>query len=161
LNTHVLTVDTSVDGKIKWAAPAGGGKVLQVVSATFSTETTTTSTTYVDTGLTVNITPAAATSKVLILVSGDVYTYASNDLYTSTQLMRGATALQQHVGATTFYSASGTYQIGGTDAWAYLDSPNTTSATTYKIQFATRNTTTSRICSNGSDWSIVCLEIGA
>ncbi len=102
-----------------------------------------------------------ATSKVLVLVSGDVYTYASNDLYTSTRLVRGATALQEHVGATAFYSASGTYQIGGTDAWAYLDSPNTTSATTYKIQFATRNTTTSRICSNGSDWSIVCLEIGA
>ena len=158
---QVLTVDSSTATGLKWAAAAGGGKVLQVVSATYSTETTTTSTSYGDTGVTVNITPSAASSKVLVLVSGDVYTYASNDLYTSTRLMRGATALQEHVGATAFYSASGTYQIGGTDSWAYLDSPSTTSSTTYKIQFATRNTTTSRICNNGSDWSIVCLEIGA
>ena len=157
-SAQVLTVSGGIPA---WATPAAGGKVLQVVTATFSTETTTTSTSYGDTGVTVNITPSSASSKVLVLVSGDVYTYASNDLYTSTRLMRGATALQEHVGATAFYSASGTYQIGGTDSWAYLDSPSTTSSTTYKIQFATRNTTTSRICSNGSDWSIVCLEIGA
>ena len=45
------------------------GKVLQVVSATYSSITTTSSTSYVDTGITVNITPSATSSKVFVITN--------------------------------------------------------------------------------------------
>ena len=51
-----------------WAA-VGGGKILQVVTATYSTTESTTSSTYVDTSLTATITPSDTTSKILVLAS--------------------------------------------------------------------------------------------
>ncbi len=58
-NGHVLTVDSSTSTGLKWAAAAGGGKVLQVVSATYSTRLDVASTTYTDTGLSASITPSS------------------------------------------------------------------------------------------------------
>jgi hypothetical protein len=62
---HVLTADSSVSPTgLKWAAPAaGGGKVLQVISATYGTETTSTSTSFADTGLSASITPGSTIYK--------------------------------------------------------------------------------------------------
>ena len=58
-----------------------GGKVLQYVSATASTEQSTTSTTLVDnTGMTVNITPSSASNKVLVLYTDNGSTYRGNDV---------------------------------------------------------------------------------
>ena len=58
---------SGTDLDFSWAnAP---GKVLQVVYGSYATETTTTSTTYTDSGLSVSITPSATTSKVLVLTS--------------------------------------------------------------------------------------------
>ena len=48
-----------------WTTPAGG-KVLQVVQATTSTETTVSTTSYTDTGLSATITPTSASSKILV-----------------------------------------------------------------------------------------------
>ena len=64
--SQVLTV---VAGVPAWATPAGGGKVLQVVAGTTSASASNSTTTYADTGLTATITPSAASSKVLVLVS--------------------------------------------------------------------------------------------
>ena len=50
------------------ASGFGGGKVLQVLSMTYNTETYSTSATYSDTGLTLAITPSATSSKVFVLV---------------------------------------------------------------------------------------------
>ena len=72
-NNTVLTADSSTATGLKWAAAAGGGKVLQVVSATTGTSTTISSTTYTDTTLTATITPSATSSKVLVLVSQQFY----------------------------------------------------------------------------------------
>ena len=67
---QVLTADTTVSPyKVKWATPASGGKVLQVVHATYSTLVTNSTTTYTDTGLTASITPSSTSSKVLIIVN--------------------------------------------------------------------------------------------
>ena len=79
---QVLTADTTVSPyKVKWATPAGGGgKVLQVVSAVITTDTTIASTTLSDTGITLSITPTLASSKVLVMIMALAYqTSSSND----------------------------------------------------------------------------------
>ena len=151
-NGHVLTADSTAATGIKWAASPSSGKLLQVVNVTYSTTTTVASTTYTDSGLTATITPSSATSKVLVLYSMAVQASRDNyNAYGSQRLLRGATSileaasgLQNAIGlsvetATTENAMAVNSMISGN----YLDSPATTSATTYKIQLATFNVTNS------------------
>jgi hypothetical protein len=128
---NVLTV---AGGVPTWAAPAGGGKVLQVVQGTYSTQQSSTSTSYVDTNLTASITPSAATSKVLVMISHQGVASSGASTGVSLKLFRGATELAKLAE----YAAvtSGTESNVGTVGIQYLDSPSTTSSTTYKTQFA-------------------------
>jgi hypothetical protein len=157
--SNVLTVSGGIP---TWAAPAGGGKVLQVVMGSTSTGAQNATSTYADTGITASITPSAATSKVLVIYSMQGGQKNPGNQYSQleTQLLRGATVIM-HGGRT-----------GGnnTDAynWAnqygsYLDSPSTTSSTTYKLQFRnTINTGTVFCNANGDELStIILMEIGA
>ena len=68
-NGQVLTADSAEATGLKWDTVGGGGKVLQVVQATYSTATTIASTTYTDTGLSLSITPSDATSKILVIAN--------------------------------------------------------------------------------------------
>jgi len=110
---------------VSGTAGTGFGKVLQVVTDVFSTETGTTSTSYVAvSGFAATITPSSTSSKILVLCSASSYINAA-DAYLGT-IYRGATDLG------TFgrlYSAAG--GLGGFISFNYLDSPSTTSATTY------------------------------
>lgn len=54
------------------------GKVLQVVSAELASSTSTSSTSFVDTGLSVSITPISSSSSLIILFNGSVYVYPDN-----------------------------------------------------------------------------------
>ena len=123
-----------------WATPAGGGGISQVVSTTKTDTFTMSSTTYADiTGLSVTITPSSSSSKILIMANvnhvGTVGTSASGIrlLRDSTPISIGDTA-----GSRTLTSGGESYGVVGVtltgDAVMYLDSPATTSATTYKIQ---------------------------
>jgi hypothetical protein len=133
---QVLTVDTTVDGKVKWATPAGGGgKVLQVVNATYDTEVANSTTTYADSGLTATITPSSATSTVLIFVEQNGIAKNNADTGVKLRLLRGATELYQFE-ASAAYTGDNAYNYIGGSGTNYLDSPATTSATTYKTQFA-------------------------
>jgi hypothetical protein len=79
-NGTVLTADSTVSPTgLKWATPAGGGgKLLQVVTATASTSYSNATTTFTDvTGLTATITPTSATSKILVIISSTVAATAS------------------------------------------------------------------------------------
>jgi hypothetical protein len=134
--------------------------VLQVITATYSTEVSNSTNTYADTGLTASITPSAASSKILILVSsGDVYKSNANVLNRiSYRIMRGAT--QIFVSETAYTGAATELKL--THAASYLDSPNTTSSTTYKTQFMNPgNAASVNVQNNNSTSTITLLEIGA
>ena len=161
---QVLTADTTVSPyKVKWATPAagGGGKLLQLVSATYSTETDLSTTTYTDSGLTATITPTSATSKIYVQITAPFFKNASNAANgVKYRILRGASAIatwpESDLATGTATTNSGTFGL------LYVDSPATTSATTYKLQFANVSATSFvRICSGGSLATIQLLEIGA
>ena len=163
---HVLTVSGGVP---TWAAPAGGGgKVLQVVSAVYSTSTVVNTTSYADTGLTATITPSSATSKVLVLISQTIRTSGSATVTGgAVKVLRGATDIYTVAGTNNQAfligeTAANTYK-GGSYAFNYLDSPATTSATTYKTQGRRNTNAASEMTFNadGASSSITLLEIGA
>ena len=137
------------------------GSVLQVVNATYSTETTTSSGSYVDTGLTASITPLFSTSKILVIV--DMSGVAKYSNITSAQIIllrAGSTILTFALGAADT-GTTATNEVGSVSC-NYLDSPATTSATTYKVQFCSRNAIASvRVQDNGSSSTITLMEIAA
>jgi hypothetical protein len=111
------------------------GSVLQVVNATYSTSVSSSTQTFVDTGLTATITPKFATSKILILVNQEGCRKEAGNTLNRLQLllMRNSTnILNFEYGAG--YTGESNVNSFGTCGCNYLDSPATTSATTYKTQ---------------------------
>jgi hypothetical protein len=166
-NGNVLTVDTAVDGKIKWAAPAGGGgKVLQVVSATTSSRVDVSTTTYTDSGLSLAITPTLATSKVLVLITQPVYLSGTSASSGNVRIMRDSTAIFNDVsGGTSGSLGANIGEIEWIVSSCYLDSPATTLSTTYKTQGVLKTSGGANGLSfqvrSGSQGTITLLEIGA
>jgi len=164
-NGTVLTADSAEATGMKWAAAAGGGKVLQVVTATTGTTATISTSTFTDTNLTVTITPTSATSKILVMASQTNYSNVSGvSLYVKGRVVRGSTSIyeNQYVSGFGVPNATGTMESIGFYSPVYLDSPATTSATTYKTQLAMQSagTVVANFGTPGTS-SIVVLEIGA
>lgn len=122
-----------------WAAVGqAGGKVLQVVSATKTDVFSTASSTLVDiTGLSVSITPTDATSTILVHYVANASNNGVSD-GGAVQLVRDSTAIFESTAGSTNFSSAFTKQVDTALIWAFsgmhLDSPATTSATTYKLQ---------------------------
>jgi len=110
--------------------PAGvGGKVLQVVTATNTTLFDTTSLSFVTTGFSATITPSSTSNKILVMFSSFTDS-AGSARAIHWRLYRGATGIgDATVGMAVVYSDSSRLLTGLTNS--YLDSPSTTSATTY------------------------------
>ena len=106
------------------------GKVLQVVQGSNATEMSTTSTSLVDTGLTASITPSSSSNKVLVIVDAQGQFPANTGF--GNAIIRGSTAIFQTNNYSN-YDSSAT-QTNTRASYCYLDSPSTTSATTYKLQ---------------------------
>ena len=117
-----------------------------------------------------SITPSLTTSKVLVIGSQSLFSQRNAKVTAGgLQLVRGATSIMDQTGSLT----AGVYLEGTglTDAYLgsvnpinYLDSPATTSATTYKVQAKCRDTTNSGsiVAQYGSIVStLIALEIGA
>ena len=124
----------------------GSATILQVLSATKTDTFSTTSTSFIDvTGLTLTLTPAATSSKVL--VSFSVNLGLPNTAGVQVRLMRDSTpiAIGDAGGGSQKQSTTHTYPGVNTDtrnrSMEFLDSPNTTSATVYKLQIVTNTST--------------------
>ena len=125
----------------KLVMPAGS--VLQVVSVTKSdTSTMNGNTAWTDVpSLTVNITPSATSSKILVVAS---ITLASGN-HAHPRMLRGSTAIGNGVSAGSrpgvfgYANNPGGVNSATSNTYNYLDSPNTTSSTTYKIQLNNSN----------------------
>jgi len=113
------------------------GNVLQVVSANTSTYTSTTTSTFVDTNLTATITPTSASSKILVLVNQVGIAKFTNNTAVMLRLLRGSTSILTFEESAA-YTSSTAYNVVAAASACYLDSPATTSATTYKTQFASQ-----------------------
>ena len=114
---------------------ASSGVVLQVVNATYATQTSNSTTTYADTGITATITPKFSTSKILVLINiGEAQktaANANNDM--SINLVRNGTQIVQ---LTQEALLTGTaIALNMPLSLQYYDSPASTSALTYKCQF--------------------------
>ena len=161
-NNQVLTADSTTATGLKWATPAGGGgKVLQVINAQTSTITTNATDSYADSTLTATITPTSSSSKVLVLVSmASIGKSADGNCTWQGRLVRGATTIIDFERSNLFNNAA---QINrGSASTNYLDSPATTSATTYKVQFVRGNSSgTVGVQFDGATSTITLLEIGA
>lgn len=120
------------------------GNIIQVVSGELTTRATTSSASFVDTGLSATITPKYSTSKILVLVNLTIGP-GTNTLI-QWNLLRGSTNIAQSTGAT-FNATGGGYSESGASAGnvpigtstSFLDSPSTISSTTYKVQFRSIN----------------------
>ena len=123
-------------------AAGAGGKILQVVQSVKSDQASLNSTTMADiSGLSASITPASTANKVLILVD---FKFGGAGTGAALNLLRGSTNLYQGSGANSrtaythmiygFSDTGSAYYGCSTEAICFLDSPSTTSSTTYKIQ---------------------------
>lgn len=164
-NGQILTADSAETTGMKWASLAAGGKVKQVVSSYISTSNlfSTTSSTYVDaTGVSLAITPTANTSTILAIFDIGIMTYGSsgNNIYASAQVLRGSTVTWSGLVSAIALGSTQNIEFGTNRPLIYLDSPATTSSTTYKLQLK-RDSGTIGVNTNGLVSSITLIEIGA
>jgi hypothetical protein len=116
----------------------GAFRVLQVVNATTGTSVNTATATFVDSTLTATITPTSTSSKILVMVTQSVgKTSASSFTSVGLKIVRNSTDIFT-ITTTDLYTGTLTELYTSTSA-NYLDSPATTSATTYKTQFNSPN----------------------
>ena len=140
---RVITLPDAADGTVLTTTNPKAGNILQVVQTVKTDTFTTQSGSLVDiTGLSLSITPSSTSSKILINVSFN-HSITTTDRWMQFQLVRDSTAI--YLGDTassrtrasifTAYTGSNNNVITNSNI-VFLDSPSTTSATTYKLQGA-------------------------
>ena len=142
--TTALTIDTAQNATFAGTLTATGklvassmpaGSVLQVVNGTTTTQTSSSTGTFVDTTLSASITPSSTSSKILVLVNQVSCGKSTNDTTLQLKLLRNSTDLIRFEGVGAWTGSAATNFIGSCST-CYLDSPATTSATTYKTQMS-------------------------
>jgi hypothetical protein len=138
--------------------PAGvGGKVLQVVQSTNTTQQSTTSASATATGITASITPSSSSSKIFVFCNftGQV-SGASLTAYFS--LYKGGTNITSPQGTRLESAAANWF---GTQVLSILDSPSTTSSTTYTLYFWAQSGATATVNISSSPGRMILMEIAA
>jgi hypothetical protein len=158
-NGQYLKADSTTSTGLAWATLPASGKVLQVVSTTAGATDSSTST-YVD-HATLAITPSSTSSKILVLFASGATKKYTGDAGLQLRVVRGTTEIHyiSAIGLRTF----NTNEIRGSSfSSTYLDSPNTTSSTTYKVQMNSYyNNAAVAINPNGEVSTLTLMEIGA
>lgn len=108
------------------------GAVLQVVQASYSTQVTNSSSTFATTGLSASITPTSSSNKILVLANVAVYYGSANNMYLGLRINRGGSFPWTNY---FFNNVGAIVMLNNTYGINYLDSPATTSSTTYTIEF--------------------------
>ena len=129
--TTVLTLP-AVTGTVLTDTSPKAGNVIQVVSNTTNAQVSTSSTSFVSATLAVSITPSSTSNKVFVIVTSTSQGSTTNSMYYT--IYRGASNLGGSIGMTLFSNGNGNaFPL----AMSYLDSPSTTSSTTYTVYFRT------------------------
>jgi hypothetical protein len=139
------------------------GSVLQVVQGRTTTNTASSSTTYVDaTGFTATITPSSLSNSVLVLVDLSFYIQADNNTRGGVRILRDSTVIYTDDNAV-YDAVNANVGYGTHMIFSYLDTPSATSALVYKIQI--RRTSTAgtsypfQVNANSQGSSITLMEI--
>lgn len=153
VNANFNDLDTRIDAR----------KVLQVVSSSYAVATLNDTNVYATTGLTATITPSATSSQILVIfnLNGCGKNAANTQTHFIVRLVRGATEIAVPEVVAGYTNSAMTLYFGSISS-SYLDSPSTTSATTYTVQFR-NNVNGQRVeCQvNSSRSTMTLLEIAA
>ena len=172
---RIITLPTTADGTVLTTTNPKAGNIIQVVSTTKTdTTSTTTSGSFTDiSGMSVSITPSSTSSKILILITLGSISSSASGIAVGFRLLRDSTAVgnasstAMRSGFTNVYTGGGTgdeYLLSASHN--FLDSPSSTSALTYKIQWRNSSATTylgkypSNNDNNGSS-TITVMEVAA
>jgi|TARA_R100000149_G_C5779672_1_gene76249 hypothetical protein len=146
-------------------ASGQGGGIVQVVTGSTNNRTETTSLSFVDTNLSASITPKNSSSKIIVTVSTTV-SGSENNSFIRLTVFRGGSS-----GTNLGHSATGIMQMGinngndfiGCGTFSIIDSPSTTSATTYLVRFRKDgNGTVKMPAQNGEEEAVITLmEVSA
>jgi len=154
-----IKVDSIVP--VAGVASGQGGGIVQVVTGSTNNRTETTSTSFVDTNLSATITPKNSSSKIKVTVSTTVQGTQNNSFIRLTVFRGGSSGT--NIGATN----TGIMQMGinngndfiGCGTFSVIDSPSTTSATTYLVKFRKDGNGTVKVpSSNGEEDAVITLE---
>ncbi len=156
--TGTASASTFLCGNNTWAE-AGGGKVLQVVSDTNTVQQVVSSQSWVDTGLSLSLTPSSTSSKVHLQFNFQNIHVETINTGVSFRFVRNGISIDTPAAGYASYASSAHH-------WAYgdiaLDLPATTSAITYKIQVRGYNTTAFKLNYSGQfKDNLIAMEIGA
>ena len=175
--TGVLTIsapNTNTDRSITipdkaGAIAIGAGTVVQFVSSTGTSATSTTSSTFTDCGISASITPTSTSNKIVINIVSNVQVSRSADSAAGgMRILRDSTVIHaspDSSGPTQWYNAAfggGVTSMSFNNNLGFLvvDSPSTTSSVTYKAQIAARGSATFTILTTGVPY-ITLMEIVA
>ena len=136
------------------------GQVIQVVHSSINTVETTTSDSFVDTALHVDITPTSSSNKILIRAAVGIYNPTNGSAAAATIKRDSTNLFHSDWGFGYIYTASAGGHVNSIPMET-LDSPSTTSQVTYRVQLSrtTVGAGTAYISVNGSVSTITAMEI--
>ena len=139
------------------ANPSWGsaGGIKQVIQNVDTGQETISSSTYTATNITATITPTSASNKILIMANSSAYS-TSTASQTYTTIYRGSTNLSSDVSLNNWHNTGG--ELIAPMSMVFLDSPNTTSATTYTV-YAKATAGDIRLTTQGDVSTITLMEV--
>ena len=148
------TVEIASGHKITGAAGSVTvpGQIIQIVNNTSTSQLTTSSTSFVITDITVNITPTSSSNKILVIATCPVYATGNHQIAT---IYRDST----NIGGASWGIGAGTTNIICNPSGGILDSPNTTSQITYAVYTRNNAGSTSYAMINSAMGTITAMEI--